>query len=140
MVEVKELLREHLKELTKAISAWERYEKTTLNEFLRDEDKQNMIFHGMLRGIQAAIDIGNDIIAMKNLEEPSTYKEIFEILERNKIISSSLAFQLSTLAGFRNALVHIYWKVDTKRAHKILRTKKKPLKQFHKICLKYLKA
>ena len=135
----KELLIEHLKELTKALQTWKRYEKITLNEFLKDEDKQNMVFHGMLKAIQAAIDIGNDIIAMKNLEEPSTYKEIFEILQRNKIISSSLALQLSSLAGFRNALVHIYWKIDIKRAYRILKTKRKALEEFRKNCLKFLK-
>ncbi|MBA7515273.1 hypothetical protein ES705_07312 [subsurface metagenome] len=46
------------------------------------------------------------------LRKPATYRETFEILEEERIISEELANELSDLAGFRNVLVHIYWERD----------------------------
>ncbi len=139
MVKVNELLIEHVKELRKSLERWKVYEEISFEEFSSDIDKQNMIFHGMLRAIQAAIDIGNDIIAMKNLEEPTSYKEIFIILSNAKIIDKKLAKELSSLAGFRNVLVHLYYKIDLKRAYHILKTKRKVLERFLKSITKKIK-
>lgn len=89
-----------------------------------------MVFHGMLKAIQATIDLGNDLITEKKLEEPSTYKEIFLILERANFLDKRLARELSSLVGFRNVLVHLYWKVNLKKVYRILKTKDRILEQF----------
>jgi len=129
---MKEIFYEHLKELIRALKQWERYEKIEKERFLSDEDVQNMVMHGMLRTIQAAIDLGNDIIMIKEFEEPSTYKEIFEILARHNIIDRSLAEELKKLAGFRNVLVHLYYKIDLEEVYRVLRTKRKVLEDYLK--------
>jgi uncharacterized protein YutE (UPF0331/DUF86 family) len=130
---MKELINEYIKELIKALKQWERYEKIKKEEFLSNEDIQNMVFHGMLRAIQATIDIGNSIIEIFDFEEPSTYKEIFEILKRHNIINEELAERLKRLAGFRNVLVHLYYDIDLNRVYEVLINERKTLEEFLKV-------
>jgi len=130
---------EHLKELKKNLLRWEIYEGISLKGFLTDIDKQNMVMHCMLKTIQSAIDVGDDIIRIKDLEMPSSYKEIFDILERHNLIDKKLSSELVFLAGFRNVLVHLYWKIDLKKVHRVLKTKRIYLKRFYEKTFKSLK-
>jgi uncharacterized protein YutE (UPF0331/DUF86 family) len=130
---------DHLRELRRAIRDWERYQSISLEELKRDGDKRNMVSHAMLVGIQAAIDIANHLIAEKGLSKPSTYRESFEILSREGIIPSELAGPLMDLAGFRNLLVHLYWKLDVEKLHGILMSDLKSLREFERIVAENLK-
>ena len=118
-----ELLEEHLKELKKYLDVWKRYKKKIeFWDFYENIDVQNMVLHCLFVAIQSAIDVANDIIVMKNLEEPSTYKESFEILRKNKIIPDRLAKNLMALAGFRNIIAHLYFRIDAEKAYRVLKT------------------
>ena len=132
MVDKKGIL-EHFRELNEALKDWERYQTISLRELRSDRDKQNMVLHALLVSIQASIDIANHIIAEKSLQKPSTYREIFEILSKEGIISSELGDSLSDLAGFRNVLVHIYWRVNFEQVYRVLQEDLSPLKEFKKV-------
>lgn len=132
MVDKKGIL-EHFRELNEALKDWERYQTISLRELRSDRDKQNMVLHALLVSIQASIDIANHIIAEKSLQKPSTYRETFEILSKEGIISSELGDSLSDLAGFRNVLVHIYWRVNFEQVYRVLQEDLSPLKEFKKV-------
>jgi len=132
MVDKKGIL-EHFRELNEALKDWERYQTISLRELRSDRDKQNMVLHALLVSIQASIDIANHIIAEKSLQKPSTYRETFEILSEEGIISSELGDSLSDLAGFRNVLVHIYWRVNFEQVYRVLQEDLSPLKEFKKV-------
>ncbi len=123
----------HLRELSEALKDWERYQSISLEELHTDRDKRNMVLHALLTSIQAAIDIATHIIAEKGLRKPTTYRETFEILEEEQIISEELANELSDLTGFRNVLVHIYWGLDLEEVYAILQNDLKILEKFKKI-------
>jgi len=135
-----ELVEEHLKELKKYLEIWKRYKKEVkFWDFYENIDVQNMVLHCLFVAIQSAIDVANDIIVMKNLEEPSTYKESFEILRKNKIIPERLAKNLMALAGFRNIIAHLYFRVDTEKAYRVLKAGDRHLEEFFKIVRKFAK-
>lgn len=125
-------LQEHLAELKQRLELWKKYEKTQLKEFLEDIEVKDKIMHNMLIAIQSAIDAGDDIIRLKHLEMPSTYKEIFIILKKHRILERALAKKLENLAGFRNVLVHLYRKIRFKEVYSVLKTKRKVLEAFYK--------
>lgn len=125
----------HLRELSDALKDWEKYQSISIEELREDRDKRNMVLHAMLVSIQAAIDIATYIIALRGLEKPSTYRETFEILGREKIIAEELADELSDLAGFRNVLVHIYWGLNLDEVYAVLQNDLRTLKNF----MKYVK-
>lgn len=62
--------------------------------------------------LQACIDIGKHIVAVKNFERPKEIKETFQILAKNKIISKELAEKFEKATGVRNILVHSYIDID----------------------------
>ncbi|MBI4142158.1 DUF86 domain-containing protein [Candidatus Woesearchaeota archaeon] len=58
--------------------------------------------------INRAIDLGEEIVADKKIGLPTTYKDIFYLLEKNRIINKQLFEQLSSLIYFRNLAAHEY--------------------------------
>lgn len=59
------------------------------------------------------IDIGNEIISgSAKIPLPGTYKETFELLSKNKILSSGLAHDLTGLMKYRNIIAHEYYQLS----------------------------
>lgn len=52
------------------------------------------------------------MVSDDRLREPSTYRELFDLLEKAEYIPSELARELEKMAGFRTVLVHGYDDVD----------------------------
>ena len=58
--------------------------------------------------INRAIDLGEEVVADKKLGFPEKYREIFYLLERNRIIGRKLYEEFSYLIHFRNLAAHEY--------------------------------
>jgi len=129
---------DHLRALNESLKDWERYQSIPLDELHTDRDKRNMVLHALLISIQSAIEIVNHIIAEKGFRKPSTYRETFEILYEEGLISKNLSENLSDLAGFRNVLVHIYWQLDIDAIYEILQQDLGLLKNFEGVVTKLL--
>ncbi|ATZ61212.2 MAG: hypothetical protein DDT40_00305 [candidate division WS2 bacterium] len=135
----KEGVIDHLRELEEATGDWKRYQSISLKELRSDRDKRNMVLHALLVSIQTAIDIANHLITERGLRKPSTYRESFEILSEEGILPSELGDALSDLAGFRNVLVHIYWKLNLEEVYGVLKNDLKIIKEFSDIIKKLLR-
>lgn len=59
--------------------------------------------------LNRAIDLGDEIVMANNLGMPSTYKEIFGLLTKNKLIDKNMGAELSNLVSYRNLLSHEYY-------------------------------
>jgi len=59
--------------------------------------------------LNRAIDLGDEIVMANNLGMPSTYKEIFRLLTKNKFIGKDMGEELSNLVFYRNLLSHEYY-------------------------------
>lgn len=64
--------------------------------------------------INGTITIGEETIATKRLGFPSSYREVFEILNKEKIISKYLSKEMSELVTYRNLFAHEYWSFTKK--------------------------
>ncbi|MFQ5824662.1 MAG: DUF86 domain-containing protein [bacterium] len=127
----KETAIEHLHSLQQNLADWQRYRKSyKLKDLKRDRDIQNMVFHALLVTIQSCIDIAHYIIAHLGLPKPNSYRESFEILSSHGYLNEEVARELQDLAGFRNVLVHIYWRLDIDRVNEILQTKYEFIQNF----------
>jgi uncharacterized protein YutE (UPF0331/DUF86 family) len=71
--------------------------------------------------IQCVLDISNHIIADMRLNLPSDNKELFAMLAKHKIVSAALSRKLTSMAGFRNILVHEYLEIDRRRVYSALK-------------------
>ena len=129
---------DHLRELNESLKDWERYQSVSLEELHTDRDKRNMILHALLISIQSAVDIANHIIAEKEFRKPSTYRESFEILYEEGLIPGNLSENLSDLAGFRNVLVHVYWRLDIDAVYEVLQHDFDALNEFKDVVKRLL--
>lgn len=62
--------------------------------------------------IECVIDICSLIVKGLRLGLPSGEEDLFEKLEKRKIITKEMKEKLKTIRGFRNILVHRYGEVD----------------------------
>ena len=69
---------------------------------------------------QVCIDLGNHLISYFGFETPKDYKEIFQILVKEGVISKDLSSNMRRMAGFRNILVHDYLSVDIGKVAEVL--------------------
>jgi len=70
--------------------------------------------------IQAVLDISHHIVADRNLALPPDSRSLFDLLARQKVISKALSVKLTSMAGFRNVLVHEYLEIDRRRVYRAL--------------------
>jgi uncharacterized protein YutE (UPF0331/DUF86 family) len=84
--------------------------RETLSDRSQDRRKQDeaAMERWLQIAVQVCIDIGDRLLAAKQLEEPPRMSEIFPVLAREGDLSPDVARSLSKLAGLRNALVHDY--------------------------------
>jgi uncharacterized protein YutE (UPF0331/DUF86 family) len=77
-------------------------------DFKSNYTKQDSVILNIERVCQAAIDMGNRVVRMRNLGLPQSNRDTFLKLEKEGIISSDLSKNLQAMAGFRNLAVHDY--------------------------------
>lgn len=77
-----------------------------------DVREERFVEHTLQIAVQAALDVASHVVSDERLGEPSTNRELFELLERAAWIPPGLSRSLQAMAGFRNVLVHGYDAVD----------------------------
>lgn len=77
-----------------------------------DVRERRFLEHTLQIAIQAALDVASHIVSDERLGEPTTNRELFELLAAAGWIDESLRDTLRRMVGLRNVLVHGYTKVD----------------------------
>lgn len=103
--------------LGKAIADVEKYYRDlieisiTKEEDLEDKTKFYAVSMLIFSLGNDAIEIGNQIVAAKNIGVPGTYEDIFNVLKERKIIDDALFKKLIELTRLRNTLAHRYFNI-----------------------------
>ena len=97
------------------------YRMTDESRFVQDPLVYGNAERYLQLAIQCILDISNHIVADMKLNLPGDNKELFDLLARNKVVSAALARKLSSMAGFRNVLVHDYLEIDRRRVYSALK-------------------
>lgn len=113
-------VRRLLETVEQRLSRLERASGVSLDDYLDDDDLQDVVERNFEVGIQACIDLGLHVLADLPRPLPETYRGVFVELARQKIIPGELAGRLERMAGFRNVLAHGYSDVMAERVHATL--------------------
>jgi uncharacterized protein YutE (UPF0331/DUF86 family) len=70
--------------------------------------------------LNRTIDLGNEIILAHGFGIPSTYREIFSILEKEGVIKQDLAKKIMHLVFYRNLLSHEYHGIDRDKIFQLI--------------------
>lgn len=90
--------------------------------------------------IESILDIGTHCIAGLGLSRPERYADVLPALAAAGIIRPETAQALSSVAGFRNLLVHDYMKVDRARVHEFLNSRLQAFRDFAADVSRYLQS
>jgi len=105
-------------------------------DFLTNYTKQDSVILNIERACQAAIDMGNRLLKIKNLGLPQSNRDTFAKLEKSKIISIELSRKMQAMAGFRNIAVHDYSSVNIEVVANIVKNNLQDLVVFSETIIK----
>ena len=88
--------------------------------------------------IQAVLDICSHIAADLGLEAPSEYRQVPDILAREKLLPTGLSKRMAAMIGLRNILVHEYLKLDRRLVYHVLKKDLGDFEKFIKAVSKFL--
>ena len=128
-----------IKEIERRRSLLEDYKEIPYEEFVSDFSTYELAIRHLQVAIQACIDIGTHIAAVKNFPEPSQASQVFTVLARNKVISKDLAERLNQAGGTRNIIVHEYLDIDLSIIYNIIQNNLPDLERFVYEIGEYLK-
>ncbi len=98
--------------IQKYLQLLERYKKFSQEQIEQNQDLKGAVERYLYLGTQAALDLGEAIIAFKDFRRPGTYTEVFYILSEQEFIRKELSEKLVNMTKFRNVIAHDYEKVD----------------------------
>ena len=100
------------------------------DEFETNFTKQDSIILNLQRVCEAAIDLATRVIRIKNLSTPQNSRDVFDILEKAKLITAQLSKNLQAMVGFRNIAVHDYQKLSLDIVRSIIKSNLSDFKKF----------
>ncbi len=95
-----------------------------------DKVQQRFAEHTLQIAIQAILDVASHIVSDERWGEPRTNRELVDLLERHRWLTSDLAATMRRMVGFRNILVHGYEIVDVAVVQEIVEHRLDDLLQF----------
>ena len=99
-------------------------------EFLRDRSAQAQAERWLHLAAECTLDLANHLIADRGWRTPAAYRESFQILREEGVLSEELATKMEGWAELRNVLVHLYLNVDHERVWQILADDLNQLEEF----------
>jgi uncharacterized protein YutE (UPF0331/DUF86 family) len=127
---------QHLKDYSKILLMLRKF---SLSELEKDPFKKGALLHYLQVSAEICIDVGQIIISAENFSVPEDASRIFKILGEEKILPAKFAKEFSSIAGFRNLLVHEYAKIDMRRVYNYLQKDMDDFDLFARAIGKYLK-
>lgn len=138
MIDLK-AIENRIKEIERRRSLLEDYKEMPYEEFVSDLSIYELAIRHLQVAIQACIDIGTHIAAVKNFPDISEASQIFTILARSKVISKDLAERLTQAGGARNVIVHEYLDIDLSIIYDIIQNNLPDFEKFVYEIGEYLK-
>jgi len=86
------------------------------------DDKRNFYAASMILFslINRILDLGSEMVIANNLGVPSTYREIFILLQKDGTVNADLAREMGRLVTYRNLLSHEYQGITSEQVFELL--------------------
>ena len=108
------------RDIRESIDRLTAFKDISLEEFLNDQDKQDIASFRLIVATEAAIDMCLHIAAKAFKVVPEEYAGCFKLLCDHGLIDQDISIRLGQMARFRNLLVHQYWEIDYSRMYEII--------------------
>lgn len=128
-----------LEKLREYVSQLNELKKLSKDELIKHFANINSAKYLFQIAIECCLDISNHIISSEGFRSPADYKDIFKVLNENKIIPDKFLDTTISMAKFRNRLVHLYWEVDANKVYDFLQNNLEYFDEFVKYILDFMK-
>ena len=108
-------------QLRTALGELGEFQDMPTENFVRDRRAVNSAKYLLIVATEAALDICNHLVSRRARRSPSDYADCIGILGELGAIDPDLRERLVKMARFRNVIVHLYWKVDDREVHRVIR-------------------
>lgn len=117
------LVAHRIQEILSFVRELEGLSKISKGEFLKNSERQYAVMHLLQLSIEAALSLGNHIVARERLGIPRNYQDIFALLEKGGVLPREFSEEMMKMARFRNRLIHLYWEMDLEQLYDILQNR-----------------
>ena len=113
------ILAEKLESLRRCISRIDEKKPPQVELLIDNPDIQDILVLNLTRAVQLCVDIGCHFISESDETAPKTMGDVFETLQKLKIISAKTCQQMKKAIGFRNVAIHNYTAINWKIVYAI---------------------
>jgi len=117
----RDVLQDILHTLAEYVDELKSYRDLTSEKVIGDRQVQSAVRYAFQTAIQCVLDAGLHVLVDAGLASPRDNKEILQQLGEKGILPAIFAKKIEGMAGFRNILVHRYFKVDSEIVDRHLR-------------------
>jgi len=133
----------HLSTLDEAVAQLGRLQKrfASLEEFQADVDTRELCVHYLRIALESVLDICRHFLAVVgvSLTELDTMN-LIELAGEKGLLEPTFAHRTRGMAGMRNAIVHVYWRLDYQAIHQAVTEQLGDFDEFARQVRAYLRA
>jgi uncharacterized protein YutE (UPF0331/DUF86 family) len=111
-----ELIEDSLKKLSEIKKA-----NPTLDKYRSSWKEKDSAERNIQKIVEAFIDVGKMLIALRRLKEPANNREVFLILEEKGLFPSEFIPLVDKMIGMRNIIVHSYNRINDEIVYGVLK-------------------
>ena len=115
-----QFLAERTQMIRASIGRLEELARLSKEDFIANSDNYAIAEHHLRRALQALLDLGRHVVVKNNFGNPTSYREVLDLLAQHSILDPVFARKVRGIAGYRNRLVHDYAEVTNEEMVDIL--------------------
>jgi len=136
----KEKIIERMGDIKNAVLELEKFQKMDLEEFLKDSNNYNLSAYHLRIAIEAVLIIGTHILSrIPQNGKKKDYTQVILSLADYNVLPKDFSQKIKGMAGYRNRLVHLYWKIEPNELLTVIKENLGDLEEFIKYVEKFLK-
>lgn len=114
------VIEDRISSVKKYLDILKRYRNIPKETLFEDVDRRGALERYLYLACQAAIEVGESLIAYRRFRKPVYLSDTFVILQENGVVNSELSEKLIRMTGFRNALAHDYDELNYEVVYSVL--------------------
>ena len=135
----KEKIIERISDIKNVVLELERFQKMDLEEFLKDSDNYNLSAYHLRIAVEAVLIIGTHILSrIPQNGKKKDYTQVILTLADYNVLPKDFSQKIKGMAGYRNRLVHLYWKIEPKELLSVIKEDLSDLEEFIGYIKKFL--
>jgi len=112
---------------------------SSFEEFERDIDTRELCVHYLRIALECVLDVCRHFLAVKGVSlSEIDATNLIELTGEKGLIDSGFAQRIRGMAGMRNAIVHVYWRLDYEAIYKVISQRLEDFDEFARQVEDYL--